>query len=294
MGIFKTAEGLYNNYLRSNAKIKADLEKIKSSGDYSARKIGDMEKDARYNQQKNKEILINQFQNLRQKYETELLKGEDFTALSSGDMAVLGKLGSLLHSGITFSRQEYSRMAQKYGTNRACSRLLHDDAAAHGLHLDNMRGIEEKMQKLEWALDRYEKAIDLDDDFQRGFLIDFTADQIEKELETPSFSCSEVPTDWDSVARAVSQSMSVSGGASPHSFISGFLGSDKAKELEEIEKIASDPEKMRFDAMTDIEQAFVMELTKLGGEYGNLTHSMDAIENMVTDMQKAKEEIQNG
>lgn len=288
MGVFKTAEGLYQNFLRSNEKIKAELQKVKSSGDFSAKKINEMETNARYDQQKNKEILLNQFARLREQYETELLKGEDFTELSSGDMAVLGKLGSLLHSGISFTRQEYSRMAQKYGSNRACSRLLHDDAKAHGLHLDNMRGIDEKMQKLEWALDRYEKAISLDDAFQRDFLIDFTADQLEKELETPSYSCSEIPADWDGIARAVSQSMSVSGGASPHSFIAGFLGADKAKELEEIEKIASDPEKMRFDALSEIEQAFTMELTKLGGEYGNLTHSMNTVEKVVADLQAAK------
>lgn len=294
MSVWKDAKALYENYLRTEKKISEDLQAARKSGDYSPKKLKEIEQNGRLGLQKSKEVMVNQLAVLRNRYEDELLKAEDFTTLDSTSMSQLGRLGSLLHSGITFTRQEFSRYAEKYGNNRVCSRLLHDEALKSGYDLDNMTDWESKLEKFSWMIDRYSKAADTTDNFQRAFLVDFDAEKIEKELDFPSYSCVERGTDWESVTRSIAQSMvSSGGGVSPRGFIEGFLGADKSAELAEIQKQASDPEKIRFDAMSEAEQAYAMQLNKLGGDYANLSYCMDQVEKITDDLAAAKAAREN-
>lgn len=291
MSVWRDAKAAYENYLSAEKKHATAMKEAKDI--YSAKKLVEIERTANYGLQKSREVMNNQLAVLRNRYEEQLMKADDYTALDSAEMASLGRLGSLLHSGITFSRQEYSRMAQKYGTNRACSRLLHDEAKKSGFTLDNMTDAETKLNKFEWMIDRYSKAAELTDDLQRSFLLDFDPVEIEKKLECPSYTCTDTPTDWDSLGRSIGQSMSISGGATPASFLVGFLGEDKAQALAEVEQLASEPERVRFDAMDETAQAFVMNLNRLGGDYKDLSFCMDKVEDLISDIQKAKAK-QNG
>ncbi len=286
MSVWRDAKAVYENYLKAEKMHATAMKEAKDI--YSAKKLVEIERTANYGLQKSREVMNNQLAVLRNRYEEQLMKADDYTALDSAEMALLGRLGSLLHSGITFSRQEYSRMAQKYGTNRACSRLLHDEAKKSGFTLDNLTDAETKLNKFEWMIDRYGKAADLTDDLQRSFLIDFVPEELEKQLDHPSYSCVDTPNDFDSVARSISQSMSISGGATPASFLVGFLGEDKAQALAEVEQLASEPEKLRFDAMDESAQAFTMQLNRLGGDYKSLSYCMDQVEKIMDDLKKAK------
>lgn len=289
MSYFKDAENLYKTFVRKKNKLNDDLEKARKSGDFSARKLAEMSADVTAAIEQEREILSGQYEVLRQKYEDSLWSARDFTELSPEKASVLGSVSRLLKSGIDFKPVEFEHMARKYGNNAAVSRLLHDAAREKGLILDNVTDMDAKMEKFAWMCDRFERAADMDDDLKRAFLLDFTAEEVEKKLENVSFACSPVPGVGDIVGVAKQHArervMSVGGGGvSPAGFVAGLLGEDRAEQLEKIHQLANDEEKLRFDSLSAGEQLMTTTLQRLGGEYSNLSAAMDKVQEVIGEI----------
>lgn len=298
--VFQKMMALYQNYIRHEEEAEKMLKDSMLSGDYSTRKIKELQTGVSETNKRNRAVLEEQYKELRSQYEHDLLMSEDFTALSNADSAALTPLVRILQSGIDFSAREYERMALKYQGSRVASRLLHDDAKRHGLELSNMADIDTKMSEFDRISDRLVRAANqTDNNVTRAMLADIDIEKVESELETPSCICTPLGNDFNSISQRVTREMMASGGgvslaAAEAAFLKGFVGEDKAAALAEIEKDATDPERMRFDSADAGVQALALQFAKLKSLHPTLGDAMDSAERVISDIEKAKEEKENG
>jgi len=299
--VFQKMMALYQNYIRHEEEAEKMLKDSMLSGDYSTRKIKELQTGVIETNKRNRAVLEEQYKELRSQYEHDLLMSEDFTALSNADSAALTPLVKILQSGIDFSAKEYERMALKYQGSRVASRLLHDDAKRHGLELSNMADIDTKMSEFDRISDRLVRAANqTDNNVTRAMLADVDIEKVERELETPSCICTPLGNDFNSISQRVAREMMASGGggvslaAAEAAFLKGFVGEDKAAALEEIQRDATDPEKMRFDSADAGVQALALQFAKLKSLHPTLDSALDSAEKVISDIEKAKEEKENG
>lgn len=294
--VFHTMKNLYANYVKQEGEAQEILKKSMLSGDYSQKKLNEMQKGFNDADIHNRQVLEGQFKTLRDQYEKELLLADDFTSLSNTDSAMLTPLVRILQSGIDFTPKEYERMAAKHLNYRVCSRVLHDDAKRHGYDLCNMSDCDTKLAEFDRVADRLLKAADKKgDNITRTMLADIDPDEITSKLENPTCACLPIGNDMASIAQAVQREMMVSSGGgvslaqAEAAFLKGFVGSDKAKELETIEKEASDSEKLRFDSSDTAVQVVAMQCAKMKTLYPTLNDALDAAEHVVNDLATAKD-----
>lgn len=291
--VFKTMMNLYENYIRHETEAEKMLKDSMLSGDYSTKKIKELQAGVSDTNRRNRAVLEEQFKELRSQYEHDLLLKEDFTNLNSADSQALTSLARILQAGIDFKPVEFERMAQKYQGSRVGSRLLHDAAARAGYELKNMTDIDAKMSEFDRVADRLVKAANqTNNNVTRAMLADLDIEKVERDLENPSCICVPAGSDVNSVNMAVAREMVSSGGgvslaAAEKAFLEGFAGEDKAKSIEEIKKAASDPEKLRFDSSDAGTQALALQFAKLKSLYPDLNSALDSAEKVISDIEKA-------
>lgn len=129
---FRQIAGVFKAYKEMEMRLNSELEKAKSSGDYSSGYLNSMANSNLERLRETNQECMNTLAGIRAELEEELLKKNDLLSRE-----ISAKLKSLLDSGISLTLDEWRALALKSRYNAVESRMLHDRAAAQGITLEN-------------------------------------------------------------------------------------------------------------------------------------------------------------